>query len=116
MAPLIFAMSATCSFLYSVTVGATAHRHRMKKLTRLAFVGSLLLILSWPVGAASAAPRRPQTPTAGPKQTVYVTDFQIFVVPPPEPASQKPHDDPQKLAHHIVELMSTKLVRALQKA
>ena len=116
MAPLIFAMSATCSFLYSVTVGATANVHRMKKLIHLAFVGSLLLILSWPVGDASAAPRRSQTPTTGPKPTVYVSDFQIDVVPPSGPAAQKPQDDPQKLAHHIVELMSTKLLVALQKA
>lgn len=29
---------------------------------------------------------------------------------------QKPQDDPQKLANHLVELMSTKLVAALQKA
>jgi hypothetical protein len=88
----------------------------MKKLTRLAFVGSLLLIFSWPVGDASAAPKRPQTPAAGPKPTIYVSDFQIDVVPPSGQDAQKPEDDPQKLAHHIVELMSTKLVMALQKA
>src|SRR5260370_20217483 len=88
----------------------------IKKCPRLAFVGSLLLILSWPVGDASATPRRSQTPTTGPKPTVYVSDFQIDVVPPSEPAAQKPQDDPQKLAHHIVELMSTKLIMALQKA
>jgi hypothetical protein len=47
---------------------------------------------------------------------VYVSNFQIDVLPPPEPAVQKPEDDPQKLADRLVELMSTKLLVALQKA
>jgi hypothetical protein len=47
---------------------------------------------------------------------VYVSDFQIDVLRPTGFTPQKPEDDPQKLASHIVELMSTKLVLALQKA
>ena len=88
----------------------------MKTLTRLLFIGAILLGTSWWVSDARAARRRPQTPTAGSKPTVYVSDFQIDVLPPSGPAAQKPPDDSQKLANHIVELMSTKLVVALQKA
>jgi len=88
----------------------------MKTLTRLLFVGGILLVSNWSLGDASVARRGPQTPTAGPKPTVYVSDFPIDVLPPPGPAAQKPQDDPQKLANHIVELMSTKLVIALQRA
>ena len=88
----------------------------MKKLTRLAFIGSLLLTLSWSLGEASSAGRGPQTPTAGPTPSVYVSDFQIEVLRPAGSTPQKPEDDPQRLASHIVELMSAKLVLALQKA
>src|SRR5713101_3840237 len=88
----------------------------MKTLTRLLFIGGILLSSNWSLGDASAARRGPQTPTAGPKPTVYVSDFQIDVLPPSGPSVQKPQDDPQKLANRVVELMSTKLVIALQKA
>ncbi len=88
----------------------------MKTLIRVLFTGAILLSTNWSVGGASVWGTTPQTPTAGPKPTVYVSDFQIDVVPPSGPAAQKPQDDPQKLAHHIVELMSTKLIIALQKA
>jgi hypothetical protein len=88
----------------------------MKTLTRLVFIGFILLSFTWSLHDASAARPRPQTPTSGPKPTVYVSDFQIDVLPPQGTTAQKPEDDPQKLARHIVELMSTKLVAALQKA
>ncbi len=88
----------------------------MTTLTRLLFIGAVLLSSNWSVGDASAARRGRQTPTAGPKPNVYVSDFQIDVLPPSAAAVPKPQDDPQKLANHIVELMSTKLVIALQKA
>jgi len=88
----------------------------MKTLIRVLLTGAILLSTNWSVGDASVWRTTPQTPTAGPKPTVYVSDFQIDVVPPSGPAAQKPQDDPQKLAHHIVELMSTKLIIALQKA
>jgi hypothetical protein len=88
----------------------------MKILTRLLCTGGILLIPNWSLGDASAARTWPQTPTSAPKPTVYVSDFQIDVLPPPEPAVQKPEDDPQKLANRLVELMSTKLLVALQKA
>ena len=88
----------------------------MKTLIRVLLTGAILLSTNWSVGDASVWRTTPQTPTAGPKPTVYVSDFQIDVVPPSGPAAQKPQDDPQKLAHHIVELMSTKLLMALQKA
>ena len=109
-------MSAVRAFLYSGNVGATESRHFMKELTRIAFIGSMFLSLSWSLGDASAAGRGLQTPTAGPKPPVYVSDFQIDVLPPSAPSAQKPQDDPQRLASYIVDLMSTKLVIALQKA
>jgi len=88
----------------------------MKTLARLLFIGAILLSANWSDGDASARRRRPQTPTAGPKPPVYVSDFQIDVLPPSGSSPQKPENDPQKLANHIVELMSTKLLIALQKA
>jgi hypothetical protein len=87
----------------------------MKTLTRLALIAGMLLSCTWSLGDASALRRLPQTPTSEPKPTVYVSDFQIDVLPP-RPRAQKPQDDPQELASHIVELMSTKLMAALQKA
>ena len=88
----------------------------MKTLARLVFIGAILLSANWSVGDASARRGRPQTPTAGPKPPVYVSDFQIDALPPSGSSPQKPENDPQKLANHIVELMSTKLLIALQKA
>jgi hypothetical protein len=88
----------------------------MKTLISILFIGGVLLTCNWSLGGASAAPKGPQTPTAGPKLSVYVSDFQIDVLPPAGSTVQKPEDDPRKLANHIVELMSTKLVLALQKA
>lgn len=88
----------------------------MKTLARLLFIGAILLSANWSDGDASARRRRPQTPTAGPKPSVYVSDFQIDVLPPSGSTPQKPENDPQKLANHIVDLLSTKLLIALQKA
>src|SRR6266478_7643077 len=115
MAPLIF-WHVRCARFSVLWDYATGSRHFMKTLARLLFIGAMLLSANWSDGDAGARRRWPQTPTAGPKPTVYVTDFQIDVVPPSGPVAQKPQDDPQKLAHHIVELMSTKLIIALQKA
>lgn len=88
----------------------------MKTLTRFAVIAGILLSFNWSLGDASALRRGPQAPTSGPKPTVYVSDFQIDVLRPSGPSTQKPQDDPQKLAHRLVELMSTKLTVALQKA
>jgi hypothetical protein len=90
----------------------------MKTLARVLFIGAILLSANWSDGDASARRTQPQTPTAGPKPPVYVSDFQIDALPPGGSAAQKPDpdNDPQKLANHIVELMSTKLILALQKA
>ena len=88
----------------------------MKTLTRLLFIGTILLSSNWSLGDISLARRRPQTQTAGPKPNVYVSDLMIDVLPPSGAAAPKPEEDPKKLANHIVELMSTRLVLALQKA
>jgi Domain of unknown function (DUF4410) len=66
------------------------------------------------LAGVSAAAKGPQTDTP-PKPTVYVSDFEIDALPP-QPAQQKPEDDPRKLARRLVELMSSKLIAALQKA
>ena len=88
----------------------------MKNLARVAFTTGLLLALTlWLIEGSPAGPLA-QTSTSGAKPPVYVSDFQIDVLPPSGPNAPKPQDDPQKLVNHIVELMSTKLVVALQKA
>lgn len=60
-----------------------------------------------------------------PKPTVYVSDFDLDVVPGkfnPPPANQanqaagKKEEDPKKLASHLVDLVSTSLVVALREA
>jgi hypothetical protein len=56
-----------------------------------------------------------QAGSSSTKPTVYVSNFQIDVVPLAT-APAKPEDDPRKQASRLVELMSTKLVVALQKA
>ena len=88
----------------------------MKTLTRLAFIAGIALSFNWSLGDASATRPVRQTPSSGPKPTVYVSDFQIDVLHPPGVSVQKPQEDPQTLADRLVELMSTKLVVALQKA
>lgn len=86
----------------------------MKTLIGLAFIGGILLSANGSLGGGRAT--RPQTPTSAPKPTVYVSDFQIDLLPPSGTTVRKPQDDPQKMAKRIVELMSTKLVIALQQA
>jgi hypothetical protein len=75
----------------------------------LAVTGSGLELAEF--GRASAA----LPSTTPPKSTVYVSDFEIDVLPP-SPGATRPEDDPRKQASRLVELMSTKLVGALQKA
>ena len=91
----------------------------MKTFPRAAFLATLLLGPIWyGLVCASVPTSAPATalqpPTRAPKPPVYVSDFLVDVLPPP--SVQKPEDDPGKLANHLVELMSTRLVAALQKA
>jgi hypothetical protein len=88
----------------------------MKSSPRIAFLAAILVMSTWcgpELAGVGAAAKGPQTDTP-PKPTVYVSDFEIDVVPP-EGGQQKPEDDPRKLAGRLVELMSTKLVAALRK-
>jgi Domain of unknown function (DUF4410) len=90
----------------------------MRALPRAAFIAAIFLTLGGsglklagfgPAAAASKSIMPPPTPT------VYVSDFEIDVLPPP-PGSRKPEDDPRRQASRLVDLMSTKLLAALQKA
>ena len=90
----------------------------MRVLSRVVFVAAILLALggSWldlAGFARAAAASKSSTPPS--KPTVYVSDFEIDVLPPP-PGSLKPEEDPRKQASRLVDLMSTKLLAALQKA
>jgi len=51
----------------------------MKTLAIAFYLRRHSLSANWSDGDASARRRRPQTPTAGPKPPVYVSDFQIDV-------------------------------------
>ncbi len=98
--------------------GQKAEQVFMRVLPRVVFVAAIPLALgsSGPelAGFGRAATRSKSTmPPA--KPTVYVSDFEIDVLPPP-PGSRKPEDDPRRQASRLVELMSTKLLAALQKA
>jgi hypothetical protein len=119
MAPCNFQLSGTRVFLYSVNARSeTTNGHFMKAFPRAAFLAATLLMPNWPameLAAGSAPAKVPQTNTPPPKPTVYVSDFEIDVLPP-SPATQRPEDDPQKNASRLVDLMSTKLIAALQKA
>jgi hypothetical protein len=90
----------------------------MRVLPRVAFVAAIFLALGGSAlelagfGRAVAASESTMPPS---KPTVYVSDFEIDVLPPP-PDSRKPEDDPRKQASRLVDLMSTKLLAALQKA
>jgi Domain of unknown function (DUF4410) len=92
--------------------------HFMRVLARVAGIAAILLAVGGSgvelagLGRAAAASESTMPPS---KPTVYVSDFEIDVLPPP-PASRKPEDDPQKQASRLVDLMSTKLLAALQKA
>lgn len=82
----------------------------MKVVLCAAFVAATLLTLRWS-GRELAGSQTPDTP---PKPSVYVSDFEIDVMPA-SPANT-PEEDPHKQASQLVELMSTKLVAALRKA
>jgi hypothetical protein len=88
----------------------------MNAFRRAAFVLAVLLGAIWyGLDLASAPAAASQTTAPLTKPPVYVSDFVIDVVPP-DSGVQRPEDDPRKLASHLVELMSTRLVVALQKA
>ena len=91
----------------------------MKAFPRGAFLAALLLTLSWS-SLKLFGRSAPGTPGQGvdpsPKPPVYVSDFEIDVVPAAPTPPPKPEDDPRKHASELVELMSTKVVDALQKA
>jgi Domain of unknown function (DUF4410) len=75
---------------------------------------------------AHAAAKAPQAATSATKPTVYVSDFEIDVLPPSDsgskaqgsarqPGRQNPEEEARKQADRLVDLMSTKVVAALQK-
>ena len=84
----------------------------MKVLARTTVVLSVAGFM-WSVFALAGSLAKQATNTA-PKPPAYVSDFLIDVVPP-DPPVRKPEDDPRKLASHLVEMMSSTLVNALQK-
>src|ERR1700740_1221510 len=90
----------------------------MRALPRAAFSAAIFLTLGGSglklagFGPAAAAFESTMPPA---KPTVYISDFEIDVLPPP-PGSREPEEDPRKQATRLVELMSTKLLAALQKA
>lgn len=89
----------------------------MKAFPYAAFAATILLLLSWrgaELAGKGAAAEASQVSSTSSKPSVYVTDFEIDVVPA-NPVN-KPEEDPHKQASRLVELMSTKVVAALQKA
>jgi Domain of unknown function (DUF4410) len=91
-------------------------RNFMKAFPSVALGVAVLLTLSWSgleLGGANAASTRAQSSTDT-KPPVYVSDFEIDVLPT-NPIN-KPEEDPRKQARRLVELMSTRIVAALQKA
>jgi hypothetical protein len=90
---------------------AMAHHCCMRTVGRITVIASIFLGLSYTV-VALAGVRAGQTTSS--KPSVYVSDFLIDVLPS-QPPAQKPEDDPRKVASHLVELMSSTLVAALQK-
>ena len=90
----------------------------MRSSPRIAFLAAILVMPIWCgpelAGVGAAAKGRQTDPPPKPTVTVYVSDFEIDVLPP-EAGQQKPEDDPRRLASRLVELMSTKLVAALRK-
>jgi hypothetical protein len=83
----------------------------MKVVSYAAVIATILLTLGWS-GLELAGGS--QVPNTSSKPPVYVSDFEIDVVPA-NPVN-KPDEDPHKQASRLVELMSTKVVAALQKA
>jgi hypothetical protein len=89
----------------------------MKAFPYAAFVALILLMPSWPranFAGKGVEAEASQVSSISSKPPVYVSDFEIDVVPA-NPVS-KPEEDPHKQASQLVELMSTKVVAALQKA
>jgi hypothetical protein len=98
----------------------------MKASLRGAVLASLLFTSNWnglEFAKANGAAKERQTATS--KPTVYVSDFEIDVLPSesgnrmaaaPQARAQAADDGPRKQASRLVELMSTKLVVALRKA
>lgn len=98
----------------------------MKASPRAAVLAALLFTPNWyglEFANANGAAKGRQTATS--KPTVYVSDFEIDVVPPqstskaaaaPQAGGETQDDDPRTQASRLVELMSTKLVAALRKA
>ncbi len=99
----------------------------MRATRRAAFLAALLFTPNWyglEFANSNAAAREPQAATSS-MPTVYVSDFELNALPSeslnraaaaPQAGGQAPDDDPRKQASRLVELMSTKLVAALQKA
>jgi len=89
----------------------------MKALPWAGFLAAILLTASWSgleLAGTRAAVKAPQITAFSTKPAVYVNDFEIDVVPA-NPVN-KPEEDPHKQASRLVELMSTKVVAALEKA
>lgn len=98
----------------------------MRASSGAAALAALLFTSNWyelTLANAKGAARERQTSTS--KPTVYVSDFEIDVVPSqptsraaaaPRASGEAQDEDPRALAGRLVELMSTKLVAALQKA
>ena len=82
----------------------------MKVVFCTTFVAATLLTLSWSGRELAMS----QTSDTSPKPSVYVSDFEIDVLPA-NPVNT-PEEDPHKQASQLVELMSTKVVAALRKA
>jgi Domain of unknown function (DUF4410) len=90
----------------------------MKTFCCAAFLAAILFGSNWSgpdFVEASSFTLVEQAATSGTKPTVYVSNFEIDAVPATTPV-QKPEDDPRRQANRLVELMSTKLVAALQRA
>jgi hypothetical protein len=90
----------------------------MRTLGRASVLSSALVAALWIVGHAHGvvgASLTGQTSALNSKPTVYVSDFEIDVLPAAGNAP-KPEDDPRKQARQLVDVMSSKVVAALQKA
>ena len=83
----------------------------MKVVSYAAVVAAILLTLRWSGQELGGGWQIPDTSL---KPPVYVSDFEIDVVPA-NPVN-KPDEDPHKQASRLVELMSTQVIAALRKA
>ncbi|HLZ91930.1 MAG TPA: DUF4410 domain-containing protein [Candidatus Acidoferrum sp.] len=84
-------------------------------LRNLVFTASLAAAWCGLAASPGAGARPQQTNTLENKPEVYVSDFDIDVLPPAGSAP-KPEEDPRKQAGRLVDWMSTKVIAALQKA